>query len=92
MLQLYACLELAIARRDRTDHGTISVLDEAFARFLGGQQVDPDLAEIRSVDAVSQSANRDATEASRSTFGESLAMTVAIGKSTKKCLFKTDPK
>ena len=53
MLQLYACLELAIARRyPEQIQGKISVLDEAFARFLRGQQVNPELAEIRAVDAI----------------------------------------
>lgn len=53
MLELYACLELAIKKRypDRIQ-GNVSMLDEAFARFLSGDKADPELAEPRSVDAV----------------------------------------
>jgi hypothetical protein len=53
MLQLYACLELAIAKRYPSRiRGKLSLLDEAFARCMAAKEVDPELAEIHSVDAI----------------------------------------
>jgi hypothetical protein len=53
MLQLHTCLDLAIDQRyPGRMRGNISLLDDAFARFLSANEVDPELPEIPSVHTV----------------------------------------
>ncbi|HUE16368.1 MAG TPA: hypothetical protein VMR25_19495 [Planctomycetaceae bacterium] len=55
MLRLHTCLDLAIDQRyPGRMRGNISLLDDAFARFLSANKVDPESAKIGSVDTVSK--------------------------------------